>query len=415
MSDLVLATFQTASFRGVDFLFKNNKQVGGRKYKIFEYPNLDQRFVQDLGTLQRTYHMTATIADPSFNYQNSKFELIKALETEGPGVLVHPTDGVKTVFAMPYTLDEDISYTGTAIFTLIFVETGPQLFPNQSPSANSTIANIINNFISIINANFNSLWKTFSQFQGNIQFSADLIQSTVDQFKNAGNLVSSNVTAINNFTEEVSSLEDNKYTLAQDADGLSTNIADIFFEAGELGESTTDNLLIMQSMFAYSGADPVNQITVPTAQREVNRIISNQLMNAQSLAYYYLFMVNTEFDNEDDINEQKEITNNQFFFIINANSYTNILGNSSQILNNETLDLLEELRINANDALDAQLATARKVIETNIGRGSLLSIVFDYYGDVDLYDDIFELNNLTSPANLSGTLKLLSNVGEVNV
>jgi len=409
MSSEVLNTFQKASFRGVPFLFTSQRQNGGRKYKIFEYPNRDARFTEDLGQLQRTYHLTATIADSTVNYKNSKQRLIDALEKKGKGTLVHPTDGIKEVFALPYRLNEGIGHTGTAQFELTFVETGEQEFPKNSPSNVSTILQQLNNFINLINTDVANYWGATASFQGNIEYSANLIFGLVNLFENAGNLITDDVTAYSSYIRSLNELNENAYSYPTDAEGYSLNVQDLFNFAGQLATTNDDRLVIFKSFFGYESAISFDSITVGTDEREKNRLITTQLINAQSLVYYYYSVAITSFDSEEEIEAQHKLLNEQFINVVINNIFTDILGNSSPVLSDETLSLLEILRFNAHQSLNRQLTTARRIIDINVKNDSLLPLVFNYYDNLDFYDTIFFLNDLTSAANIVGDLKVLSN------
>ena len=304
MSSFVLSTFQQASFRGVPFLFITNDQTGGRKYKIFEYPNRDTRFTEDLGKLQRTYKMTATIANTTSNYKNAKQRLIDALEQKGSGTLVHPTDGVKEVFAKPYQVNESITHTGTAQFELTFVETGPQNFPQNAPSNAATILQQLANFINLVDTDVANFWGATATFQGNIEFSADLIFGLIELFENAGNLVTDDVTAFSSYITSLTLLQDNAFSYPTNATGYSNNVQDLFNFAGQLSTTDSGGLTIFQSFFGYVSAASFESLTVGTDEREKNKLITTQLINVQSLVYYYLFVSTTEFATETEIEAQ---------------------------------------------------------------------------------------------------------------
>lgn len=409
MAELVLSSFQQASFRGIPFLYTDFSQTGGRKYKTFEYPNLDNRVTQDLGGYQRIYRMTATIADTTANYKNARQQFIDALEQEGVGVLIHPIEGVKNVFAHPYTLKESISFTGKAVFELTFEETGVQLYPDQSPSNASNIGQQLNSLISQINSNFQEVWSVISYYEGNIIYSANLIQGMVQVFTNAGSIASNQIDSFNNYIKNLNLLEENKYKYTSDSTSLTNNVQTLFSNAGQLGNTNFDTLDIFQSFFNYNPFSSVPQTTVPNEQREQNRIISNQLINAMGWAYYALFAANTSFETEEDIQTQQQILNNQFIYIVNNNTYIDINNISSIILDGNTLSILETIRYNVHQSLRNQIANSRKVIEINIKSESLLPLVYQYYNDLSLYDTIYDLNNLKDATNLSGNLKILSN------
>ena len=84
------------------------------------------------------------------------------------------------------------------------------------------------------------------------------------------------------------------------------------------------------------------------------------------------------------------------------------MGNSFPILNDDTLATLEDLRFNAHQSLNAQLSTARKIVDIYVKNDSLLPLTFAYYGDLDLYDDLYKLNDLNSAANIVGDFKVLT-------
>jgi prophage DNA circulation protein len=408
MADIVISSFQKASFRGVPFLFTTNEQTGGRKYKIFEFPNADQRYTQDLGKLQKTYNMNVIIADNTFSYKNSKQRLLNALEQEGAGTLVHPTDGVKQVFATPYILDEAISHTGTAVFKVTFVETGKQLYPTQAASYSANLAQQLNAFIYSLNQDFSNIWAASANFQGNFQYSANLIEGVVDQFINAGNLVTNNITAYNNYVDEYLNLNSNRFRYTNSPSIVTSSVQSLFSLAGQLNSDNTQELIIFGSFFNYLVTPILSSFTVWTDERELNRLVITQLINSQALTYYYYFISLTNFDTTADINTQHEILNDQFLNIVNNNIYTDVYGNNKQILSNSTLSTLEKMRFNAHQSLNSKTVSTKQIIDISIKNESLLSLVFKYYGDVSNYDDIYNLNNLYDATNLKGDFKVLS-------
>jgi hypothetical protein len=178
--------------------------------------------------------------------------------------------------------------------------------------------------------------------------------------------------------------------------------------AGQLATTNEDRLIIFQSFFGYVSAPPFNSLTVGTDERKKNQLITTQLINAQSLVYYYQTVSITSFETEEDIEFQHKLMNQQFINIVLNNVFTDILGNSFPVLSDETLALLESLRFNAHQSLNRQTTTARKIIEIEVKSDSLLPLVYNYYDNLDFYDTIYFLNDLTSAANISGSLKVLS-------
>jgi len=408
MRNLVLDTYQESSFRGVSFLFNNSEQSGGRKSHTFEYPNQDIRYVQDLGKYQRIYRIKAYIFQNDAGYISSKDQLVDALEQEGSGVLVHPTDGVKTVFAGPYTVIDSIEQLGVAEFDLTFYETGSQIFPTTSTSNATTIAAQINTFLNDVNSDFASAWATTSTYQGSAEYSASLLQNMIDNFENATSIATSDTDALNIYNASVTTFTDDKfsnvYTGTSVADGINT----IFDNMGELSDDSEDRYSIISSFFSYDPDSEIDQTTVSREQQEKNRVSANAIINVYALAYAYLFTTQTSFDTEDDIETRNQILDDQFFFILGNNTYVDAFGNRTNIVSVETFDLLQNLRYNAHQYLRNEINNTRKVITIDVKRDSLLTLVYSYYGDIDLIDIIASLNDTVDPSKISGDYKVLT-------
>lgn len=80
-----------ASFRGVPFSVEDDESSFGRRVQVHEYPNRDKPFTEDLGRATRRITINAYIVGDEYADQRDK--LITAIETAGPGTLVHPFYG----------------------------------------------------------------------------------------------------------------------------------------------------------------------------------------------------------------------------------------------------------------------------------------------------------------------------------
>lgn len=385
----------------------SSDQKGGRKHKVFEYPDRDTRYVEDLGALQRTYQMRGTIANATSNYKEAKQQFISALEAEGPGILVHPTDGIKTVFAPKYTMKEGLGHLGSAQFELTFVETGDQLFPNDVFSGPSNILQGLNNFINLINTDVANFWNATTSFQGSIQYSADLILGLGDLFLNAGQLITNDISVYSRYLNSLGLLNDNAYSYPTDATAYANNVQELFSLAGQLNTDESNSLAIFGTFFSYTVA-PFKSITVGTDERLQNRLITQQLINAQALVYYYLMVSILTFDTEAEIQSQSEILTQQFAFVVENNIYTDLLGNSTPVLGIGTLQLLESLRSKAHSSLNAKINSVPKIANINVKNDSLLSLIYGYYESLELYQTIYDLNELVDATGIEGDFKILT-------
>lgn len=117
-----------ASFRGVTFLIEDTSTPVGRKVQLHEYPKRDEAFTEQMGKVARVHRVKAYVIGPDCFERRDK--LLKALETEGEGTLVHPWLGQMLV--VPGTADMAHSRRegGMVTFELTFYPGNAQANPS---------------------------------------------------------------------------------------------------------------------------------------------------------------------------------------------------------------------------------------------------------------------------------------------
>lgn len=130
-----------ASFRAVPFHVEGDGGTFGRRTQTHEYPQRDKPYTEDLGRATRTFEITAFLIGD--DYLRQRDALLEAIETEGPGTLVHPWYGQLTVSIQePARVSHSMRNGGMCEVSLSFVEAGELQFPTASTSlgAQSLIA-----------------------------------------------------------------------------------------------------------------------------------------------------------------------------------------------------------------------------------------------------------------------------------
>lgn len=126
------------SFRGVPFKVKGVQTQVGRRAVIHEYPQRDEAFPEDLGRKARQFSIEAIVIGPE--YHTARDALIEALEKPGPGLLVHPYYGQRTVtLSGPARISESPEEGGLARFSLDFVEAGENTQPSARPDTQAAV------------------------------------------------------------------------------------------------------------------------------------------------------------------------------------------------------------------------------------------------------------------------------------
>lgn len=124
---------QPASFRGVPFRVRDESSSVGRDVQIHEYPKKDQPYPEDMGRRTRPYRFTAYVVGAKCFEERDA--LIEALDTPGPGELVHPWYGRKTVTATnECSASHNVDEGGVVRFELVFVDSGKLENPKPVPN-----------------------------------------------------------------------------------------------------------------------------------------------------------------------------------------------------------------------------------------------------------------------------------------
>ncbi|CAG8864079.1 DNA circularization protein [Pseudomonas fluorescens] len=144
---------QGASFRGVPFWLDTDSVNVGRRTQLHEFPQRDQPFVEDLGRRTRQYKFSGFVVGDDCLSQRDR--LLKALDTPGPGELVHPWFGRMTVTAGDCEVSHARNALGQVSFSLVFND-GMLAFPVQSPNTRRLLAAQSPSLLGSIKERFNS-------------------------------------------------------------------------------------------------------------------------------------------------------------------------------------------------------------------------------------------------------------------
>ena len=148
---------KTASFRGVSFHIESENASVGRRVQTHEYPNRDKPYSEDLGKVALRPNMTAyVIGDDCFAQRD---RLMEALNTPGPGTLIHPTWGEMRVCVTDQIKVSTASSEGRMVrFDLHFVEAGELAWPK----ADAATSNILVSSCSAVDETVSQQFEGFS-------------------------------------------------------------------------------------------------------------------------------------------------------------------------------------------------------------------------------------------------------------
>ncbi|VXD04246.1 DNA circularization protein [Pseudomonas sp. 9Ag] len=122
--------YRPGAFRGVPFHLKSSTRTGGRRTVLDEYPLRDVPSTQDMGRKARQFNLVMTVIGPDYMAQRDR--LIEALESWGPGTLMHPFYGELDVVVLgDYSIEESTEQGGLARITQNFAEAGEKPRPDS--------------------------------------------------------------------------------------------------------------------------------------------------------------------------------------------------------------------------------------------------------------------------------------------
>jgi len=122
---------QPAKFRDAEFFVESSEGELGRKTVLHSYPQRDTPYPEDMGRKDRQFPMEAYVIGR--DYMAARDRLVAALETKGPGALVHPYRGAIQVSLLSARGPiESVREGGMARFSLTFVEAGDNKYPSST-------------------------------------------------------------------------------------------------------------------------------------------------------------------------------------------------------------------------------------------------------------------------------------------
>lgn len=210
-----------ASFRGVPFDVTTSDLTVGRRVQLFEYPQRDKPFVEDLGRAARLIQVEAIIVGA--DYVERMNRLIGAMETAGSGTLIHPFLGTMTVTPQSTTqVSYDTAGLGQATATLSFVESGDYQFPNSLSDTSSRLLSAAGVGESVSKLSFTDNFDL-----GNLQdFGATLVTDSIGRMLSVDSLQS--VASGIGLATEYTLLVRDVATLAADPSALFSRVSAVF-------------------------------------------------------------------------------------------------------------------------------------------------------------------------------------------
>jgi prophage DNA circulation protein len=260
---------QPATFRGVPFEVESDDASFGRRTQVHEYPQRDKPYAEDLGRATREINVTAFLIGA--DYIDARDKLLEALETAGPGTLVHPWYGeLKVSLKDPARVSHSIANGGMCTVQLSFVEAGELAFPSAGNSLGAKSLEAADRLQEVGSFDYVEKFDVNGKASSVFDDGVKTFNDALDLIDNAESTVKSIM------ANPIDFLKKNAATLIPDA----VTMADTVFGLFKRGESVVESIT---SMFGGGGASARNGDVV-SALTSLSRTFSDRATTAAAVA-----------------------------------------------------------------------------------------------------------------------------------
>jgi prophage DNA circulation protein len=326
------------------------------------------------------------------DYMAARNALVEALEAGGPGELVHPYYGTRTVAVNgKFRVRETTAKGGIATITIPFCEAGKVAQPTESADTSWAVSKAADTVTETSVKDFSMTFDTKgpewvrTEALGHINAALDKARATLDQAAVPVDLVSQVATDVANLKGEASTLLGTPDTLASRLSGVI---------AGLLPSNLSDPIPVARSLFTYSNPAPaLSPLSTMGTKAEANAEAISGLVRRVALAEAARDVSTMNFDTYEDGLAVRDLL----------------------------ADGLEDEATMASDPVYLSLTDLRVAVVKNFaGRGSLprltsykpaetlpaLVVAHSIYGDATRSDEICSRNRVRHPGAVPGGMSL---------
>jgi prophage DNA circulation protein len=273
-----------ASFRGVPFVVESHQLSGGRRGTQHEYVQRDKPFAEDTGRKGRSFSVEAFVVGT--DYFAARDALITALETEGPGELIHPYLGRQFVQAFGFSVKESTKDGGIANFSITFNEAGESAFPNAEIDNRRVLGEKSEDLLDQIEAQFAKVFSVLDQPKFIVDEAVKKINSVADKINEVTSKVASTQQKVAETQKRIQDLKDKAVDLVHTPEKLAKQITDALRGVQTAIEKARDQFLAFGKMLGFGDDDaPIAPTTSTRVQQADNAKALDQLTQVAALAF----------------------------------------------------------------------------------------------------------------------------------
>lgn len=386
-----------ASFRGVKFFVESSEVEIGRRGVTHEFIQRDKPFGEDTGRLARKFPVDAYVLGG--DYMDARDKLIEALETAGPGELIHPYFGRQVVDCFGgVKVRESTREGGMAVFSIPFVEHGEELFPTATVDNSYKVGLASDAVMAAAKKDFASKFSVAGLPGFVFNDATDRLNTAASYLSKVSGSISGRSDAIAEFALSVRRLKSNAIDLINKPSSLADELASNLTLLAQAATAPREVFDALKKAMGYGDDEPA--IPTPTATRAAqaqNAAAMNDFIKTMAVTQGAVAATSIEYESTDD-----------------AFKYRKTILDASEVLmetaTDEVYQALQDLRATLVKAVPPpgeDLATVGEVVN-QVTLPSLV-IAYDLYESVDLEADLIARNRISHPGFVPGgqTLEVL--------
>lgn len=388
--------YREGSFRGVRFFTESHQVKGGRRKQDREFAKREAGNTEDLGKKLRSGTLEIYVLGD--DYFADRDALIDALESQGPGQLIHPYLGTFNAQMGEYALVETVNEGRMARFTIEYTEAGKIKFPDQVEDSLETTT--LNADTAIANSK-----STFEQAIDVVNKAAFVIQAHAD---NIAAFVDTIQAAIQSVTQPIASLTYAISELKADANDLSKlpgqtadMLAAIFDDL--LSEFENDPSTVEKIIGAFVGniSDTFDPVIGTTPSRVAQKSNQDALLN---------FGKEIGLSNQAKAAVQVDFSSTQAALESRDAIVDGIDNISESITDDELFQSMKDLQTSITKAIPA-VGVTELISYTPKITLPVLVIAYDLFGDIDKESEIIDQNQIEHPGFTPGGVEISVSAG----
>lgn len=394
--------YRQASFRGVTFSVLTIGNSGGRRNVEHTFPQRDDGYTEDMGRRQRHFRVEGHVIGDDFTAQWAK--VLTALESGGPGTLVHPYYGNYTVNVDTIEYANPPDGGRIQSFSVTFIESGQALYPQTAVDPRTSVEQPSTNAKGSIASRFAKAFSVLGQPAFVVAAATAMVGKVGGVMSSIISPLSGDVGAVATFSTSVQALSTQATALVQLPSSLAASIQNSISQiAGVFGNNASTVAALLGLAAIDSDFDTV---PTPTAARMVQA--SNQaqmvaLVQVSAVSEAGLCAINAllegGFVSADDADASRDAV---------ADAIDTLMGSG---IDDATYNNLQTLR----SQLYANIPAAGQQLPSIVQYEPptvlpILVIEYDLYGDDSLEADIISRNGIVYPGFVppNPVLKVLS-------